>query len=82
MVLVDVFVPAVEQHFDFNLDEQVNIYSLLTEMSEMIIQTEQGELLGDQGQLLLCDIDKQMIMQGDRTLASYNILNGARLIMV
>lgn len=82
MILVDVFVPSVEQQFDFSLNETVLISHVIEEISALVAQREQCELQGDSEQLLLCDAQTASILPKNKTLQQCEIQNGGRLILV
>ena len=52
MVLVDVYIPAVEQTFDFRLEESCCPELIIGEICEMVEQSEQ--MLSDGQERFLC----------------------------
>lgn len=81
MVLVNVYVPVIDQQFEFNLDEDTRISNLLVEMGEMLKQMQMEEDTEQLGNLLLSDLNQRRILAGDQTLSAYGITNGAKLIL-
>ena len=55
MVLVNVYVPVLDQQFEFNLDEETRISNLLMEMGEMLKQIQMEEEIDQQDSLVLSD---------------------------
>lgn len=82
MILVDIYVPAVEQIYDFSLDEHCKIGSLLEEIQEMVCQKEHCEGTEDISRLSLCSKEQRRMLNHDSTLAENGIHNGSMLIMV
>lgn len=81
MVLVNVYVPVIDQQFEFNLDEDTTISNLLVEMGEMLKQMQMEEEVEQQDSLVLSDLNQRRVLAGDRTLAAYGITNGAKLLL-
>ncbi len=82
MILVDIYVPSVNQTYDFNVDEHAKIALLLEEISGMICQKEQCSLNGSVKELLLVSQNQRKIMSQELTLAHYDISQGDRLLLV
>ena len=82
MILVDIYVPGVNQTYDFSLDENAKIAMLLEEISGMICQKEQCQLSGSVKELLLVSRNNRKILNSELTLASYHIVQGDQLMLV
>ena len=82
MVLVDIYVPAVDKRYDFQLDEKVPIHVIIEEITEMIGQKERMTVAGDIGGMILSDQVRGIILPKDRTLHGCGIGNGSRLLLV
>lgn len=82
MILVDVYVPSVDQEFDFGLDEEAKISGIIEEIASMIGQKEQCELQGNIDELLLCDMESNIILPRTKTLAECKICNGKSLMLI
>lgn len=82
MILVDIYVPSVNQEFDFGLDETVRISSIIEEVASMISQKLQCDLNGKSSEFFLCSLLKQNILPRDYSLEECGISNGDRLILV
>lgn len=82
MILVDIYVPGVNQTYDFNLDENARIEELLEEISGMICQKEQCTLDGSVKELLLISQDRKVVLNPELTLSHYNVAQGDRLLLV
>ncbi|MBO5030826.1 MAG: glutamyl-tRNA amidotransferase [Lachnospiraceae bacterium] len=82
MILVDVFVPAADNVYDFRLDEDVKIGLLIEEIGEMICQKEHCRMEGRMDKLLLCSMDNRNILSRDTTLAESGIKTGGKLMLL
>ncbi len=82
MILVDIYVPAVNQTYDFSLDENARISLLLEEISGMICQKEQCQLRGSVKELLLVSQSSKKILNSEKTLSYYRVNQGDRLMLV
>jgi len=86
MILVDIYAPAIDSSFDFNLDENVQISMLLDEIGEMIARATQNgndnESEAEVGNLMLWDADRRCILNSFLSLSENGITNGTRLLVV
>ncbi len=82
MILVDIYVPAVDKTYDFELNENVRIDTVIEELSEMVGQKERSALKGRVDELVLCDKNSERILNRDDSLSSAGITNGGSLILV
>lgn len=82
MILVDIYIPAVDSTYDFMLDENTPIGQLMTEITGMIEkkvkEPEQAELQN----FLLCDMQSGTILRTGKTLHTSGITDGGKLILV
>lgn len=82
MILVDIYVPAVGNVYDFQLDEDEKISTIIEEIGELIGQKEHCRMVGEIGRLMLCFQKKDMILSKNMTLAASGVKNGDSLILV
>lgn len=82
MILVDIYVPSVDQIYNFSLSENIGISAIINEVVGMICQKEQTELNGIQGNLNLYSIKDKRILPKDNTLLECNIMTGNSLMLV
>lgn len=82
MLLVDVEVLSVGRKYQFHLEEQVLVDTLITELTEIICQKEQCSLMGDQSELCLCSEEQKRILDRQMTLAEQGVSNADRLLLV
>lgn len=81
MILVDVFVPAVDKQFDFCLDENRYIADILEEIGMIVFGA--GEDMKERMQsLILCDYNGRRILPMNQTLKMNGIGNGYRLVIL
>lgn len=82
MILVDVFVPSINNRYEFQLDETVKIELIIDEIAEMICQKEHCDLLGNKEDLCLGAYQSECILQRQTTLEQNQVEDGSRLILV
>ncbi len=82
MILVDVYVPSVDQTYDFNLDENAKAQVIIEEIVEMIGQKEHTSIVGSIDRLMLCDRLTRRTLRGDISLLANGIKNGSSMILV
>ena len=82
MLLVDIYVPSVDKTYNFSLNENVEIGSLITEITEMIEKNEKSEFSGDKNKLFLYDKNRKEALSLSNTLYDYYITTGSQLILV
>lgn len=82
MITVDVYVPSVDKEYDFSLDQNVRISTIIEEISEMIAHKEHSELVGEIGDLILCDCGGGRILDAAGTLGANHIQTGSRLLLI
>ncbi|MDO4623186.1 MAG: glutamyl-tRNA amidotransferase [Eubacteriales bacterium] len=81
MILVDIEVPSLDSIYNFNLDENAAISSIIEEVVSVIAQMWQQENI-QAGGFLLSEPSKGSILDPDASLAEYGIAAGAKLLLV
>lgn len=82
MIIVDIYVPAMDKTYDFKLDEDEKVQVLTEEIIEMICQKEQSVLKGDMKDVILCSRDTRNVLEENSALKSAGIRTGDTLILV
>lgn len=82
MILVDVYIPSLDETFDFRIDETAKVVNVVQEISEMMCKKYKTELNQDAQEFFLCSAEQGTIMNGNSTLQDNGITNGCRLFMV
>lgn len=82
MILVDIFVPSVNNVYDFRLDEKSPIQRVIEEICELIEIKEHCNLIGDTEGMMLCCQKHECILPGYCTLSECGISTGSSLILV
>lgn len=82
MILVDIYVPSVDKTYDFHLDENARVRTILEEVVEIIGQMERTSLTGDPAELLLCDRQGRCPLPEKATLRDCGIRSGSSLLLV
>lgn len=82
MILVDIYVPAVGNTYDFQLDEEEKTSTLIEEIGELIGQKEHNRIVGDINHFMLCSRKDKKILPKSMTLAASGVRNGDSLLLV
>ena len=82
MIMVDVYVPAMDREYDFGLNQNVKVCRIIEEISEMIAGKEHSEIVGTGKELILCDRRDGRILDGNKTLSDCRIQTGSSLLLV
>ncbi len=82
MILVDIYVPAVDQVYNFSLSDDIEVFAIINEIVGMISQKEQTELNGSQDALNLYSVRDRAILPRENTLADCRIMTGSCLMLV
>lgn len=81
MIIVDVFVPAVDKTYNFSLNESVDIESVIMEVIEMIEQKERVVIVGNRNELFFFDKERKHQLPKSNTLNECFIKTGDTLIL-
>lgn len=82
MINVDVYVPSVDRTYNFNLDEEVEIRSLLEELAELICKKEGSATIPNLESLMMGSMERKINFNNRYSLKNYSIKNGDTLILV
>lgn len=82
MILVDIYIPALERCYDFSLQEQATVSELVEELIEMVCQKEHWPKGQDPTGFLLVEPARSYIFTPGDTLAQRGVLSGARLMLL
>lgn len=82
MILVDVYVPSMDQSYDFSLDETRTVAHLTEEITKALMNTLKVEEKAGGPAYVLCDAGRGIILPPDLTPGECGTVNGSRLILV
>lgn len=82
MILVDVYIPSLDETLDFRIDETAKVVNVVQEISEMMCKKYKTDLNRQSEEFFLCSAEHGIILNGDSTLEENGIINGCRLFMV
>lgn len=82
MILLEIKVPSVDKTYDFQLDEDANIFNIIAEIGELISQKEHCNVVGNFENLRLCSNKNQQILSVNKTLRECNVQTGDCLTLV
>lgn len=81
MIIVDVYVPAMDRVYNFSLDEESKISVLIEEISELICKKERSVLDGTKERFLMGSVGEGIHFRSDASLREYGVKNGDKLIL-
>lgn len=82
MIMVDVYVPALEREYDFKLDEKRTVLEIKEEVCRLIAQKERCTLQGESREMILCEKQEGDIFLSAQTLEACGIKTGSRLMLL
>ena len=82
MILVDVYIPSVDEIYDFMLDEHTEVEKIILEICEMIGKKVQNSELKDMAGFMLYHMTMEKALERGRTLAMSGVKDGSRLMLV
>ena len=82
MIIVEVFVPAIDNIYEFRLNEDVAVNVVIEEIISVICQKEQCPLKGERADFLLVLGGKQQVLSSNLSLYENGVQSGDRLIML
>lgn len=82
LILVEVYVAALDERYDFELDENVEIRQVTGEICEMLSKKTKEPLPARTEDFMLCSIDNEEVLAGEKTLYQSHIRDGSHLILV
>ena len=82
MIMVDIYMPAIDESYDFMIDENADLDVVILEVSEMIARKTKSEIKPGEDGFVLYDVEKKAPLSTDRTLYESGVRDGDRLILV
>lgn len=82
MILVDIYIPSLDETYNFRVDEMAKITNIVQEISEMMCKKYKTELNYPPENFYLCSDEKGMVLDENTTLAENQVVNGSRLFIV
>ncbi len=82
MILVEVYVAALDARYDFELDENVQIQQIVGEICEMLSKKTKERTKASTGNFLLCSMESKEVLSGGKTLYQCGVRDGSCLVLV
>ena len=82
MIIVDVYVPSVDETFDFQLDENAESWRITEEMIGMIAQKTKSRMTEETGSFVLYSKESGLMIPRTESLYTAGIRDGSTLILV
>lgn len=80
-IIVEIYVPAISGRFDFRFPSTGNVGDIIGEVIR-ILETTQQNLLFDKAQPMLCDPERELLLDPRDTIAEAGLQDGAQLILL
>lgn len=81
-MFVDVYIPAIDTTYDFELDDDVEVGKIIMEISEIIVKKMKESTLSNVEELILYDVSKEKKLEKQRNLYANGVRNGSKLLLV
>lgn len=82
MVVINVLFQGMNRSYDFKVDEQAETAKVIEDIAMMISQKEHLNYDKEQESFVLCDLERQLILNMDSTFAENGICSGKTLVML
>ncbi len=82
MILVEVYVAALDERYDFELDENAEIRQVIGEICEMLSKKIKEPIPVKPENFMLCSMNHREVLAGEKTLYQSHIRDGSSLILV
>lgn len=82
MILVDVYIPAVDDNYDFMLDENALVEKVILEITEMIAKKMKSGKIKNLEEFFLYSMDEKSALDKSKTLHVCGVKDGSRLMLV
>lgn len=82
MILTDIYVPALNETYDFQLDETVPVCLLIDEIAQILQKKSGGTEETFSHPFVLCSFEQMCILDSSKTLQESGITNGGALLIV
>ena len=80
-VIVEVYIPATSASYDFRLPSSGIIRDVINEVIR-VLETTQQNLEFDRAQPILCDRERELVLDYRDTVAEAGLHDGSKLILV
>lgn len=82
MIIADVFVPSIDKTYNFSLDENAKVSSLIDELIAMVSQRENAPFAGSPNAVVLICKQSQQTLPKENTLKECAVATGSTLILI
>ncbi len=81
MIIVKVEVPIMGQEFDFQIDENIPLQEVQSEIADMICRREQCRLDGMDSRLIFWDKKRSLMLRREKTAYENGLETGSELLL-
>lgn len=80
-IIVEIYVPSISASFDFRLPAKGRVFDIIQEIIR-ILETTQKNLTFDKANTVFCDLDRNVTLDPNVTIAETGLRDSSRLILV
>ena len=80
-ILVDVFVPAISEHFDVLIPDFLTTRELTLLIVDAVKEMSNNQYISSGGEFL-CMSEKQLVLDEENVIGEYGIKNGDHLVLI
>ena len=82
MIIVEIYAPALDEHNDYELDENVPVRTIIGGLAEILCKKTKSRLPDEMGEFMLCSMDQESVLDQRRSLFENGIRDGSRLLFL
>lgn len=82
MILVDIYVPVINETFDFQLDENIFVDSIIDEVVAILGKKMKNDAVADASGFELYGMEREEKINRESTLFAAGIKDGSRLMLL
>ena len=82
MITIEIYSQMLDIAYDFVLDENAEIRTVIEDVAQMMSQSDRGEFRGDASELYLYSMTNKTVLSPENTLFDCGIKTGDRLCIM
>lgn len=82
MILVDIYIPAMDDEYNFMLDENEQVEKIILEITEMVSKKMKDVKAEGTEEFILYSMEQKKAIEKEKTLYLCGIRDGSRLMLV
>jgi hypothetical protein len=82
MILVDVYIPSIDDTYDFMLDENISVDRIILEMTGIISKKMRNDVILDTENFFLYSMKEKKLLKKNLSLFNNGVRDGSQLMLV